>query len=813
LAVACPDDVAIINARCIVRTSLRQRLVLVSGLPVFGFAADDLLSEAYAMLMLVQSGFATQKEVAGGFGVTTRTVRRNQDRFEAGGIAMLGGKGGWPKGKSRLPEGIEARAAQLATKGTTVSGMARVLGVSTKSVRKVLLGLGLLDSSPEVPRELYEETKKAASAAAAPADDSDAERDVLSEATAEISSQGAPAQTQEGRSCPSGAAEEEPGQGAEAPDTAGEHTAAPAGLEAAPMAAGRARGEGGRWEAVEAGAGDAAFTLDQDPSDRSMDRMLARLGLLEDAAPLFASGRGVQGAGVLLAVPVLVASGVFEEARRVYGSLGPAFYGLRTTLLTLLLMALLRIKRPEGLKERRPRDLGRALGLDRAPEVKTVRRKLGLLAGRGAAGQFAQAMARRRIEQRGEVLGFLYVDGHVRVYHGDKQVPKAHVARMRLALPATTDYWANDAAGDPLLVVTAEANAGLVKMLPLVLAQARPLLGERRLTVVFDRGGYSTSLFRQLHAEHVDILTYRKGASRKVPVRLFGTHEGVVDGRAFAFSLADQNVRIGRSKKGCLTLRQVTRRSPDGHQTPILTTRSDLTALEVAVRMFDRWRQENFFKYMRDEYALDTLVSYAAEQADPERDVPNPARQRIDETLKKAREELRVLRAEYGSRALSNVESRRPTMRGFKIANGELGQRLRAAVARVARLEKRRAQLPLRVPVRQARPRPEVKLSPEIGMLQNVLKMLAYQAESDLLRLLTPHYRRTFDEGRTFLQSALASSGDIDVTADTLTVTLAPQSSPHRTTSVAALCDVLNTTPAYFPGTRLRLHLAVAPHS
>jgi prepilin-type processing-associated H-X9-DG protein len=90
---------------------------------------------------------------------------------------------------------------------------------------------------------------------------------------------------------------------------------------------------------------------------------------------------------------------------------------------------------------------------------------------------------------RGNALGFLYVDGHVRVYHGRHQLPKTHVARMRLSMPATSDYWVNDMAGDPLFVVTTEANAGLVKMLPVVLGEVRWLIGERRVTVVFDRGG------------------------------------------------------------------------------------------------------------------------------------------------------------------------------------------------------------------------------------------------------------------------------------------------------------------------------------
>ena len=147
--------------------------------------------------------------------------------------------------------------------------------------------------------------------------------------------------------------------------------------------------------------------MDNDPSDRRFDRLMAYLGLLDDAAPLFRPGTAISGAGVLLAMPALVAGGVIECAREVYGSIGPAFFGLRTTIVSLVLMALLRIKRPEGLKERPPDTLGRILGLDRAPEVKTLRRKLRRLAGLGRSTRFGRAPAERRVAARGALMGFL----------------------------------------------------------------------------------------------------------------------------------------------------------------------------------------------------------------------------------------------------------------------------------------------------------------------------------------------------------------------------------------------------------------------
>ncbi|MGH7839273.1 MAG: putative transposase, partial [Candidatus Binataceae bacterium] len=343
-------------------------------------------------------------------------------------------------------------------------------------------------------------------------------------------------------------------------------------------------------------------SFDHDPADRRVDRLMAYLGMLEDAAPLFRSERAVPRAGVLLGVAALIQTGVFACARDIYGTLGPAFYGLRTSLMTMLLMALLRIKRPEALKEQSPAVLGRILGLDRAPEVKTLRRKLTRLAAMGRAAHFGWALAERRVAQRGQALGFLYVDGHVRVYHGKHAIPKAFVPQRRLALPATTDYWVNDQRGDPLFVVTAEANAGMVKMLPVVLEQIRALLGKRRVTVVFDRGGFSPKLFAQLIEQGFDVLTYRKGRCPRVPGKCFRQQVGHLDGRRIAYVLADKEVRLLRGK---LRLRQVTRLREHGHQTSILTSRRDLPALEVAYRMFERWRQENFFKYLAEEYALD----------------------------------------------------------------------------------------------------------------------------------------------------------------------------------------------------------------
>jgi hypothetical protein len=199
------------------------------------------------------------------------------------------------------------------------------------------------------------------------------------------------------------------------------------------------------------------------------------------------------------------------------------------------------------------------------------------------------------------------------------------------------------------------------------------------------------------------------------------------------------------------------------------------------------------------------------EPDNPAREVPNPAWAKVDAQLRQAYARLDRLQAEYGLEAFANLEAQRRTMRGFKIAQGKLGQQILDTWLRVQALEARRANVPRRVPVQSLSEEPVIKLAPEIQHLTNLLKMVAYQTESALLRQLSPHYSRVHDEGRTLLQSAFSGAADLQVTEQELRVTLAPLSSPHRSRAIAALCDELNKTKTTFPGSSLRLHYAVRP--
>lgn len=730
-----------VNGHCLIRDEEGMRVVVVRGLVVAHYHRDDRAAQALAAAQLMEAGHAKPGELASALKIGVATVHRYRQRYLAGGVEGVVLKKRGPKKGQRLGPAREASIRRWHPKGRSMVEMARRLSVSPPTIRRALDRMGL------------------------PVPGATAQQPALIEPVAES---------------PSGVQTTEV-------EAVGSVVVTPAL-------------EGSAAESVPSRA-----TLDTDPMNRAIDRMLASRGKLDDAAPFFASARGLARVGVLLAVPMLVASGLFEAAKATFGNIKPAFYGLRTTLLTLELLALLRIKSPENLKEYAPPDLGRLLGLDRAPEVKTLRGKLERLVVEGKEEAFLKELVNRRVQSRSEALGYLYVDGHVRVYSGEVDIPKTHVARMRLALPATQDTWVNDAAGDPLFFVTHEAHPQLVGALPPILKEVRALVGDRRVTVVFDRGGWSPKLFEAMEKDGFDVLTYRKGSTEPIPADDFIRHEVPGTAGKEHYELHDGEVAL---LDGRYRMRQVTRRQ-DEHQTVIVTTRRDLGVVDVACRMFNRWRQENFFKYMRQQYAIDALVEYGEEPADGTRLVPNPARKTLDKQLAKARRALEQLETAYGAAAIDNPESQRPTMRGFKIAHGTaLGIPLRQAREHVEQLVAQRRVLPTNVPVSTIKDH-VVQLPRARKRLSDGLKMLAYQVESDLARAIAPHYARSLDEGRRLVHTIFQTAGDIDIAPDELRITLAPLSSPHRTKVASELCRLLNETATQYPGTTLRLKFAM----
>ena len=540
---------------------------------------------------------------------------------------------------------------------------------------------------------------------------------------------------------------------------------------------------------------------------REAERVLASTGKLVEAAAEFRASEGVRHAGVLLVLPALSKQGLLEVGKRVYGTLHNGFYGLQSVLLTLSFMALLRIKTPEQLKKCNPGELGIVLGLDRSPEVKTLRRKLREIGFRNRAGEFIAHLSKRWVDEDKEAIGFAYVDGHVRAYMGRKhKLPKTHVARRRLCMSATTDFWINDAGCEPLFFVTAEANDSLLSVLEReIIPELKGLAGEdRRITLVFDREGWSPKSFERWFKFGIDVITYRKGKYDPWPEDCFIEVESHVRGKAVKYLLGERSIEINKK----FWLREVRRLCEDGHQTSVITTRQDLGGEQVARRMFFRWNQENFFRYMREEYAIDHLVTNDVEPADVERLVPNPAKKEKRKRITKLKRELEELKKEFGDKALRNDETRRPSMRGFNIANPGYKKKILNLEKQIEQSEADLKQIPDRIAVKHLLAEHEiVRLETERKMFTDGIKMICYRSETYLFNLIAPFFVRNNEEGRSFLKSVFQQPADItpDKERGILNIKFHTMSTPRANRALEQLCNAMNQESYIYPSTRLKL--------
>ena len=773
-----------VGERCFLRQTDGCVVVFVKGQVVFSYDADDVAARRLIMVQLVDSEVASKTAVAKAFGVARTTVHRLVAKYHAHGVPDLVPKKRGPKGPRVTGGRREKAILRRKESGESNYQIAGRLGLSEGSVRLVLKRLGYVEMKPK-QTEL--------------------------QGTPPVNGEGNEDSVQKRSSN-----ETTPNAGNASAMTAGEQSDAERSVSPA------ADADDDRFASALATPGDTefpvAYTVDPDPTERTMDRFLARQGLLEDAAPLFQTARDVKGLGVLLALPVLVSHGVFADAMGAFSGLGAAFYGLRNVVLTLLICFLRGINRPENLKRHVPSALGQILGLDRAPEMKTLRGKIRKLALQKCSLFFARAQMKRHLSRLTADLLWVYVDGHVSVYSGKRKLKKHHVTRLRISMPSVLDYWVNDANGDPLLVFSGRARKGMVSVLRETLKELRAT-GERRvITLVFDREGWSPALFAQLsETEGVRFVTYRK-ASRgmKLPrlaASAFEEHEMTSGGETVKYDLADTSIHIvygSRQQRKRLALRQVTRRTAKGKQTHVVTSDRETTAVELAHRMFSRWGQENFLKYMVQNRDFDGLVTYMMEDEDTEQMVVNPKRTKLRKELQRQRLELEKLAAAYGAEALHNQESSRRTMRGFKIANGPLGQKIRQQQTLVEELEARLKQVPTKVPLAKAlKGKSPKKVHEETRRLMHVFRMSAHRAESGLRELFRPIYPRWHHESREMVRTFLNSSGDLEVMDGELQVTLQAQAAPHRTQVLAHLCAQLNTLNAKFPGSDLVLRFGV----
>ena len=329
---------------------------------------------------------------------------------------------------------------------------------------------------------------------------------------------------------------------------------------------------------------------------RANERMGAAMGLIKSATTRFERCLDVALGGVLAGLPALCSNGLLSGLGR-HLSLPAGYYSALHILLLLGFMALARIRRPEGLRHVPPGELGKTVGLDRVPEVRTLREKIATLVERGAPQKWMQELSRQWMEADPQEAGYLYVDGHVRVYHGTGALlPRRYVSREKLCLRGTTDYWVNDALGRPFFVVSHAVTDGLAaalleEIVPELLASvpgqpseaqlaADPLA--HRFVVIFDREGSTHSLLSKLWEQRIGAITYRKAVKDLWPAEEFSEVEvPVPGGGGTRMALATRRTTL-TAGIASLPVLEIRRLSQTGHQTAIISTAQRLQSPVVA---------------------------------------------------------------------------------------------------------------------------------------------------------------------------------------------------------------------------------------
>ena len=544
-------------------------------------------------------------------------------------------------------------------------------------------------------------------------------------------------------------------------------------------------------------------------------RMLASAGLMTEAQPVFAApAHGVAHGGVLAALPMLLRAGLLGAANRLF-RLPDGFYGLTTILLFVAFMTLARVRNPEGLRYQAPGEWGAILGLDRCPETKTLRRKIRLLtSAEHTVRDWQSALARTWATEHDDDWATLAVDGHVKVYTGrNGRLPKHFVARQKLCMPASVSYWINALGGTPLLCLHKALDPKLIKALEQdvvphlmqlgVVPEAapdltRPDAGVPALTLVFDREGWSPDLFKRLARRGIACITWHKNfKGEDWPQEDFRTLEVPIHGpagtSATTVDLAEQRIVL----RNGLTVRQIRRRLANGRQVPVITTHPQMPLVQVAGAMFSRWSQENFFKYMREQFNLDSLPTHDLAPLDPDAQVVNPVRRALEKTIRRVRSRLATARNRLAE-ALQEHHQDTAT---------RLEADAKALAAELDQLKQQRADSPSHVRAGDLPEQDKLDALPVGGRLFiDVVRMIAYRAET---RMMVPVITTQGNKpnARRLLRALLTSDANIipQPAKGILRIQLLGLGSDACDRMLAPLVEELNATRTIYPGTDLRL--------
>lgn len=548
----------------------------------------------------------------------------------------------------------------------------------------------------------------------------------------------------------------------------------------------------------------------------TLDRTGACFGLVNGVKTDFATSDDVIDAGVLTAVPALLSLGLLNDIESIF-NLPPGYYTMQQLFLTIAFMALCRIKTFEQLRYCPPGEWGKLLGIDRIPEVHTLREKVHILAQQAAVEKWSAQIRQGLMQQDSPSAGVLYVDGHVRVYHGSMtQLPRHYVARQHLCLRATVDYWVNAFGGQPFFRVNCAIDPGLQDVLknqivPILEKEVpnqptdqqlsqNPLL--HRFCIVFDREGYSPEFFLEMKLKRIAVITYNKYPGDQWELEEFRQYTAIVQGSEVKVLLAERGIKLSNN----LWVREIRKLTDSGHQTSLLATDYVSDMVVVAITLFARWCQENFLKYMIENYCLNRLIQNKTEKIPGTIKVVNPLHRELDGKVRSSTAKNAKLMQQFGSLHCDEQIDVKD-MESFEAKKANLKLEIDTLAQHIAALKQERKKTPRHIPISELPQQNQFEqLSPHIKNFVDMIRLIAYRVETALASIAKEHLTDG-EDARMLVKRLFKSEADIIAEKDAgiLRIRLHHQCCASQDRVVQGICKELNETKTKYPGTDMVL--------
>ena len=522
-------------------------------------------------------------------------------------------------------------------------------------------------------------------------------------------------------------------------------------------------------------------------------------------------------------MPALLSNGLYHEINNVFDEFS-GYYTMTQVLTLLGFMGLCRVKTVEQVGKQPPGEWGKLLGLDRIPGVKCLREKLAALAKENSGTIWGEHLSTKWMEENPDLTGALYIDGHVRLYGGKEKIPKQYVSRERLCLKGMMDFWVNDMIGQPFFVVRKDINPGMISTLrediiPQLLKtipnqpsdeelENNPFL--HRFIIIFDREGYSPAFFLEMWIKYrIACMTYHKFPNDDWPEKEFKkTPATLVSGEQVTMKLAERGTFIGNKKTG-VWVKEVRKLTNSGHQTSIISTGYTLNLIMIAVLMFARWCQENFFNYMMQHFAIDLLTDYNKKEVSDTDKVVTREWRDLGKKINSLNGKLQRRKSRFADFTLNPMESSNvKRYQAWEMHKISLAEEIELMSKDLNNFKEKQKSIEKYVIIKDLPDNEQFRSMDHSGKnVVDVIKMVSYRAETAMANLIINECGN-LASARSLLQTVFVTEADFDPDYDNniLHVKLHNLSTIALDKKVDILITHLNLANIKYPGTQMILH-------